>query len=352
MYYIPKKIFFLGCILLLLLMFFGCNTEANTIPEENASDNYNNYNNDENKEEEKPAFPPSPYTGLPQEEILSRPFAVLIDNHGNARPQSGLQEAPLVYEAIAEGEITRLMAIFAHPVSGKLGPIRSARPYFAHLARENDAILIHCGSSREAEKILAQNGYDHIDERPYPKYFQRDHKRYAPHNLYTDLESLLQAAEDFNIYHEISPQPPFTFYEKPLEGLQGDVREVQLPFSSYNYVSYRWDESMNAYLRFTRDQPHKDANTDQQIAVKNILVQYVPFHYISKVHRQYDLVGEGSGLYVSNGKAQKIRWKKESYGQRTKYFSEDGSPLVLSPGNTWIHIISPKKEAVLIKETE
>lgn len=286
------------------------------------------------------------HSGLPVAEMLIRPFAVVIDNHRSAQPQSGLQQAPLVYEVPVEGGITRLLAIFPHTVTGDLGPVRSARPYFAHLARENDAILVHCGSSAHTKALLRKNEYANIDEFPHPRFFYRSDDRRPPHNLFTSIPKLLEGAKALGSYQKTNQPGPFKFANHTD---QGGVTKVEIPFSNHNHVSYRWHEKEGAYLRSINNRPHFDANNNQQILVKNIIIQYVPFKFISDVSRYYNLVGSGDALIISNGHAEKLRWEKKDYGERTRFYLENGSPLILSPGNTWIHIISPDRQAIITR---
>lgn len=337
----PKhKFIFLTLIALpifITLFLPACSTEVVAPPAEEEQTEI------ENQEPEKPLPPLSPYTGVPtEEELLLRPLAVVINNHREARPQMGLQEASLVYEMLCEGEITRFLAIFPHALDGDIGPVRSARLYFAYLARENDAVLAHVGSSSHAEDVLRKKEYDHLDEQAYSRFFHRVKDRRAPHNLYTNINKLVDGAHSLKLYRDTNQPPPFTF---KAADTQGPVCKVEVPFNNYNQITYTWSDREHAYLRSINNEPHLDARLDRQIIVNNIIVQYVPVKFFSTGNRDYSLMGQGEGLLISAGQARKIRWEKDDYSQRTKFFLEDGSALILSPGNTWIHILSPNKEA-------
>lgn len=305
----------------------------------------------EPEQQEEPDTTPSlsPYTGLPvEEELLKRPLAVMIDNHHHARPQYKLQDASYVYEIIAEGGITRFLAVFHHKFEGIIGPVRSIRPYYAHLARENDAVVAHCGSSEQCVELLRKKGYDNLDEQPNPAYFFRERSLYAPHNLFTDMDRLIAGAEHYRIFQH-TRRAPIWEIGRPEEESFGPAAEIEINFSNYNRVQYRWDEAENGYRRFINDEPHVDAQNNRQLIVQNIIIQYVPSKFISNVHREYSLVGSGEGLYVSNGYLKDIRWSKESFETVTRYTLESGLPLKITPGHTWIHILAPESGAVIIR---
>ncbi len=141
----------------------------------------------------KPASPVCPIDGTPAtpEQIARRPLAVMIENSPAARPQSGLSQASVVYEAITEGGITRFLAIYLNGEPAVIGPVRSARPHFIYLAQEYDPVFVHCGESYEALQILARNSpVRNLDQIKYGKPFWRSRKRPAPHNLYTSSARL------------------------------------------------------------------------------------------------------------------------------------------------------------------
>jgi hypothetical protein len=128
-----------------------------------------------------------------------RPLGVIIENHGDARPQSGLNNADLIYETVAEGGITRFLAIFHSTPASEIGPVRSARDYFAELANEWGVLFAHVGGSDEVLAQLAQKQYKNIDslnEFFFGKYFRRVKTRAAPHNTYTSHSELNQFLVD------------------------------------------------------------------------------------------------------------------------------------------------------------
>lgn len=328
--------------ILILLLLAGCNINSAEQP----------VSEPPAEEEIKEPQNLSPYTGLPVEELLPRPFAVIIENHNKARPQAGLQEASIVYEILAEGGISRFLALFTEPGSEKIGPVRSARPYFALLAIAYDAVLAHCGYSRHTPEIFNNYNVEYIDERPNEAYFWRSQDRQMPHNLYTNLEKLKEGAIAHNFWREAVNVPSFNFVEEEaLPPGTPRVIKVNLPYSNYNNVFYEWDSVEKGYVRYNNGAPHIDVNTDKPITVKNIIIKYVTQEVISaEGHLKIDMVGEGKGLLIKNGKVEKISWKLEQPGKQTRFYVMGGGQIELVPGNTWIHYLPVEKQAEVITE--
>jgi hypothetical protein len=138
----------------------------------------------------------SPLTGLGSErEVRERPVAVMVENAPQARPQSGLDQADIVYEVLAEGEITRFVAVYQSGSPSVIGPVRSIRPYFVKLGEGFDAMIVHAGWSQDAMDLIADHNINHLDE-VYGDgtYYWRSKDRKAPHNLYTSMDNIRKAA--------------------------------------------------------------------------------------------------------------------------------------------------------------
>lgn len=155
----------------------------------------------------------APLTGLPVDQpSLSRPIAVMINNAPAARPQSGLAQADMVYEVLAEGGITRLIAVYqSYHGDVTIGPVRSIRPYLIGIGESMNALLVHAGGSPEAYSILQQGNKEHLDEITNASApFWRDSSRKAPHNLYTNEEKLRKGALQKKYKQEVTmPTYPF-----------------------------------------------------------------------------------------------------------------------------------------------
>lgn len=295
------------------------------------------------QQKDEPVIPKvkNPLTGMDMDMQFEnqRPIAVMIENEYNARPQSGLDKAGVVYEVLAEGGITRFLALFLGETVDEIGPVRSARPYFLDYAMEYDGIYIHYGASPQGYidlkqlKINAINGmYDDVT-------FWRDKSRKEPHNAYTNTEKILKTSEKSGFCKDTQLALwKFNSEESPA----GDwvLEDFKLEYFNNYTVSYTYDRGKKAYERFINGKYHTDRKTGESIFVKNIIIQFAGTKVIDDVGRlSIKTVDSGKGYYISNGCCEEIKWQKDSRKERTKYTFADGSELVINPGNTWIQVL-------------
>lgn len=335
-----KKPFYVFIFIATIVAFFatGCKVpeEPAAPPEDYKLDEKENI---ELEEEPVPQGPFSPYTGTRVDEIFPVTFCVLIENHPKARPQAGLADAELVYEVPVEG-YTRFLALYASPYKGEIGPVRSSRPYFAYLIKEHNGIMAHCGYSIHTEEVLKKIKLKYIDERFNPQYYRREKSRKMPHNLYTSLEKLFLGAKDKNFLQEQEEaiQPFFSFLDLHDQKEEQIASKIAIKFSSTDYVEYRKDAQHN-YTRYHNGDLFIDAETKKGITVKNIIVQFVNTRtFTAEGHLSIQLTGEGKGFLFSGGTVEEIKWEKDNEQNRTIFSGENGE-LLLSPGNTWIHLV-------------
>ncbi len=300
-----------------------------------------------------PPEPPkfySPLTGeLTTEDLTKhRPVAVMIDNHPDARPQSGLDQASLVYEVLAEGGITRYMAVYLDKAVPEVGPVRSARDYFLDLAMELDAIYVHCGQSPEAEVQIPKLGINDLNlEFSVPfSYSWRTTDRRAPHNLYTSYDKLIGAAAEKKYRTVINGEPRQLFKRDAALAPSGaPATEVTIPYpKGYEgyVVSWKYDTATGLYSRFVKGQPYLDKPSGKQLVTPNIIVQYVRSEAIPKdpkLRINVYFVGEGRAQLIVKGVAIEATWKKASREAPTVFTDSQGNPLVLVPGQTWIEVV-------------
>jgi hypothetical protein len=292
--------------------------------------------------EKEPEFAyTAPLTGLgtnqPPEQ---RPVMVMINNAPPARPQSGLNQADLVYEVLAEGEMTRFLAVFQSQKPEVIGPVRSIRPYFIELGVGFDAVLIHAGGSPDALATLSRSDYSHVDEIPNGKYFWREQFRKAPHNLYTKPELIWQAIDDKGMRKTAEPIR-FSFLPADAVIAEGEpAATIDITFHSLNKAAFRYDPEQKKYLRFTNGEPHLDLVDNRQLAAANVLV-IASRHRIldGEGRRDVDVVGPGDGYLFQQGKAQKIKWKRS--GGVIRAYADDAMTreMPLLPGQTWVEIV-------------
>jgi hypothetical protein len=292
------------------------------------------------------AAPPHIPAAFERGTITRRPYVVMIDNHPNAYPQTGLDKAAVVFEALAEGGITRFMAVYIPGVSPdvpSIGPVRSARLYFVRWAMGMNGMYVHAGGAPDALKRVreAQEIID-VDAlaRSGGAYFTRVRTRKAPHNLYTSTARLDQAAARFGNAEINNPELGFLIKAEAPPEQRPTVQELGYYFI-YRQDSVGWvyDPANNVYLRLRRGKPAVDAATDQQLRASNVVVievQERPIPGDPKGRIQQDVIGSGPGFLFQDGVAREITWRKESEAAPLRFYLADGSEAAMNPGQVWI----------------
>ncbi len=289
---------------------------------------------------------------VPQDKASIRPLAVMIENHPDARPQSGLSSANLVYEAIAEGGITRFMAVFADPsVAVRVGPVRSARTYFLDFATELNAYYAHVGGNIDAlDQIKQQGGVGNLDQFSVgaPVYGRDSSRKVAiEHTMYSSTDKLWNYAQTKDMTPFTSSYTPWKFIDSALPGAHPATEPVvSINFSTASYkVTWTYDGTHNIYLRNLAGAAHIDANTNTQISASNIVLETVNHTHITTRMGEdgwrFQLTGSGTGVLIQNGSARPISWKKSGTG-RTIYSNSDGTEVSFVRGTTWVELVHPE----------
>jgi hypothetical protein len=275
------------------------------------------------------------------------PKAVMIENLVTVRPQSGLQAAQVVYETLAEGGITRFLAVYAtDELLPEIGPVRSARHYFVDWAEEYEGLYAHAGGSPQALGQLAttnhfvltlnQVGGDHA-------YFWRDQGIAAPHNLFTSMELLQFALRDNEALEKSGSFSPWKFgSELPRDQRPAEPKTITIPFSSASYeVRYEYSPEQNVYERFNGGEEHIDAATSQPLTVRNVVVQFAEVSLLDPVSGRLEVItqGEGRAVVFHDGTASEGTWRREPGSGRTRFFDSAGAEVNFIPGNIWIHVL-------------
>ena len=283
-----------------------------------------------------------------------RPIAVMIDNAEEAWPQAGLTKAYVVYEIVAEGGITRLMALFKGQDIENIGPVRSSRHYYLDYALEHDAIYVHFGWSPQAEsdiKTLAVNNINGLVESASS--FWRAKGKYSPHDVVTSTEKILKIAERKE-YRTTSEQDSVLNYTtediKLEEGI--DATNVKIPHSKYQKVEYKYNEETQRYTRYARGKLQEEWYIDEEVTTKNIIITFCDNYTLQdgeeKGRQAISNIGEFKGYYITNGKAIEIICIKNSRTSQTLYKDLNGNEIEVNDGNTFIHIC-PKNTNVQIE---
>ena len=278
----------------------------------------------------------------------SRAIAVMINNNHQAWPHAGLDKSYINYEIIAEGGITRIMALYKDQKDvEKIGSVRSSRPYFLDYVLENDAIYIHWGGSNDAYNDISSLGIDHIDGMDYEgKYFFRDKsldKAYE-HTGFTKMSMINDGIKNLNIKTTTNKRNLLNYsvdeinFNDKENAIKAD--EVVIPYSSYHTTSYKYDETNKVYLRYMSDTPHVDSITNNQYTAKNIITYKLEnYSYDSYGRQKLENIGSGEGYYITNGYAIPITWKKDTRASQTRYYyANTEEEIKLNDGNTWIQI--------------
>ncbi|PKM83073.1 MAG: DUF3048 domain-containing protein [Firmicutes bacterium HGW-Firmicutes-14] len=279
---------------------------------------------------------------VPEGTTDRRPLAIMIENAPAARPQSGLDKADVVYEILAEGAITRFLAIFLHGDTEEAGPVRSARPYYIERMFEYNAMYAYCGGSEAAKNMVRREGVASLDEFGVGRQaYWRIKGRKAPHNLYADTRKLRDVGAKRG-YEKTVELPEFQFLAEGKENKEGITSgEVTVHYPrSFSTVRWEYDDKQKLYLRHQGGSEHRDAVTDKQLTGSNIIVQYTNTKVIdNEGRREIDMVGRGRAVLFTGGKAYTGTWAKKSMRAQTYFYGENGEELKLNPGQTWIEVV-------------
>ncbi len=284
-----------------------------------------------------------PLNGNIIESIDLFPIVIAIDNSYDIWPQHGLNKADIVYEALVEGNITRLLAVFdSNTEIDKIGPVRSARGYFMDWAEEYSGIYMHVGGSPQA--LSDVHTYNFIDINQIGAgeiYFWRDNKLYPPHNVFTSSANYLRAGELKEVDNITTST--LNFIDKEVK--DNIIENIKINFSNeYYLVEWVYNNTLDVYQRYQGDEKFI-YNTGEQVIADNIIIQIVDSYYIDQERRGMR-TKQGGEVYIFNslGK-QEGEWK--IVDNTTRYYTEEGEELNLVPGKTWIEIIDSTEKLII-----
>lgn len=303
----------------------------------------------------------NPITGeynFDESAVGTRPYAIMVSNIKIALPQYGIGSADMCYEVLAEGGITRIMAVFADKSKvAKTGPVRSVRDYYVDLAEGINAILVHFGGSPKGYEVINSYGTDDIDGMTASAAFEQDTALAASkgreHSFFTRSKLLTPVLK--NKKYKTS-QKDYTMFKFAAENSSANMSEgvkassVSVSFSGYCTATFEYNKKTKKYLKGQFGEKHIDNNTKKQISVKNVFVLKTSVSQIAgdKSGRIKVDLSSGEGKYISNGKMIDIKWKKGDHDSMLKYYTEDGSELKINRGKSWVCII-PEANSVTVK---
>lgn len=314
-----------------------------------------------------------------------RPVLVMLENAVDARPQSGISSADVVYEAVAEGGITRFMGVFyctAAAKSGKVAPVRSARIYFVNIAQEyNDPVYVHvgggnCSRDQVTEQCVSDkrawaveelskigwrkpkgNDFDTIGDIGVPVLY-RDKDRLGPdktlaveHTMVGSLSNVWEEAVKRGFTGEmkdgskwLSGFQKWTFTDSSAESDRGDVSSISFEFwTGYKDFDVKWeyDQAANQYKRFTGGQSHLDLENNQQLKASNVIIQFAKEEgpIDPNKHMLYQIIGKGNAIVFQNGKSIEATWEKAKSESRTVLKDKKGKEISFVRGPIWVEIV-------------
>lgn len=287
----------------------------------------------------------SPLSGLevPDEATTKKQVqAVMIENSPDARPQSGLKDAGVVFEAIAEGGITRFLVLYQEKVPELIGPVRSVRPYYIDWVAAFDASIAHIGGSENALEEVRNGTYKDLDQFFNSAYFWRATDRYAPHNVYTSAEKLNEAnqAKDYT-------SSSFTGFERkdeePSSAPDASSIDIDISYNLFN-VHYDYDKPTNSYVRYQAGESHQDREAGQ-IQPKTVVVIKVPTEiaFEDGYREQMTTIGSGEATIFEDGTVHQGTWEKSDKKSQIVFKDSNGEVIKLNRGQTWISVIAPEK---------
>ena len=299
---------------------------------------------------------PNPITGELYNEdavppwISNRPLGIMINNHPDARPQSALYQADIVYEIVAEGGITRFLAFFLTHTPEKIGPVRSAREYYLVLVKElGDAMIMHIGWSPQALVAIESWPVRSLSRGGATFWRENPNNVATEHTAYVNGLDLRKRGDELG-WEGTRTLTSWKFKDTKNYAEAKDAWNISVDFWYKGDFSAIWkyNPDKNTYMRYmgydASDQPlpHLDRETKEQINAENVIVQFARESSIlgdDKNRLEYELLGSGKALVFLDGKVVEATWNKAGRDERTKFFDMNGEEIEFNRGNFWIEIV-------------
>ena len=309
-----------------------------------------------------------------------RPLGVMIENHKEARPQSGLSSADVIYEAVAEGGITRFLAFFYCQDGQEVGPVRSARIYFLDFASEygQSPLYTHVGGANQDGPadalfqltVYGWTGYNDLNQFSigFPT-FWRDYDRLGhpaatEHTMYSTTQKLWDFARIDRKLSDVDEKGevwskgfvPYVFKDDEDLSNRPLAQIIHLEFWKTDpdyFADWTYNKALNIYTRHNGGVSHIDRNNDQQLSAKNIVVLFMRESsandgYENNVHLLYKTKGAGKAIVFMDGKEIEATWEKDSRTSRTIVSDMNGKPIKFDRGLIWFEIL-PTDGVVTVK---
>lgn len=292
----------------------------------------------------------NPLTGLEidKDKINQRPVAIMINNLHSGQPLLGVSQADIMYECPTEGGITRILGVFKDPSAvPAIGSVRSSRPYFINIAKGLDAIYFHLGGSIHAYKILKSGYIDSIDLISHEKFMWRDQNRLKnlglEHSALTSGEKIIAGIKSKGYKTQLEPNYKYPQkFDDNSQVLQGtDANKLTVIFSGYKSTLFTYDSENQTYLISQFNKPQMDDNTKEQNSKQNIILMNVKGQNMDNTELlSLDIIGNGTGKYMSHGKIIDIKWTRDKDTSPFKYYTTDDKELIMIPGKTYVCVLA------------
>lgn len=306
-----------------------------------------------------------PLTGLAADADLSakRPVAIMINNLRASCPQESIDKADIVYECLVEGGITRLMmVVLDYEKLPEVGSIRSARDYYLNFAADYDALFVHAGGSPFAyasikdRKVNNLDGVNMWDIEQITFYRSKDRMKTMgyEHSMVSDGEKIAAGVKYKKYRTDLTEN-----FDYPLDFVKfgesvsydKEATSIHIPLSISQVTDFVYDAERGEYLRYQfNGEKHVEGTTGEQLSFKNVMILFCKTGAITgdpKYRIDVETVGEGSGYYAVNGTYTKIKWVKDSNESPIRFYSEDGEPLLMNPGKTFITVSPTSIESLV-----
>ena len=290
----------------------------------------------------------------------NRPVAVMINNLKAALPQYGINSADLLYEVVAEGGITRMIAFFSdYRNVPQIGSVRSARPYYLELAASHNAVLFHYGTSTQAKSLISQKGLQTVDGMVYSRtafFFdaERDKTYAKEHCSFTGADFITAGLERKGYSLSEKTDPVFNFVsvlEPPLNITYGKANTITWDFSNYGKgMKMVYNPTTLEYEKYEYGSEQIDLNDNSTLSVDNVFILFDEIYTIDNVGHMGVAFDGGTGYYFTKGTYVPITWDKDGFNSKIVYYDADGNELKVNVGQTYVAIVSTAKEKTLVIE--
>lgn len=295
----------------------------------------------------------SPLTGEPvasQADLTKPVTALMIDNITAARPQSGIKDAEVIFEAVSEGGITRLLVVYQQNKPQLIGPVRSVRTYYIDWAAPFDASIGHVGGNFDALAQIRNGSYRDIDQFFNPAAYMRTTDRPAPHNVYTSFQKL-DALNKSKGYLTSHPEGFTRVDGSPVASPDATSISIKISGDAAYNSTYAYDQATNTYPRHQGGTPFVDREKGQvapRVVIAMMVQEQTVFNGTEKEER-ITTVGQGTAYIFQNGTVINATWKKTGLTSQITFTDANGKDVPLVRGQTWIAAVSSSTGSVTWK---